>query len=496
MAIVRYGAANDNRETTAEQLTVSIEAAIDRNLTDGDISFGTLESLLLRVTNEAVRRCLQRRLQTLADELGDELMVGRHRYKRHHPGRVKYFSLCGAMEVDRWTYRRVQERNGKTIVALDRVAGIAQGATPALAFAIAQGVAKAPVRSVEEDLIAAFRSPPSRSKMDRIGRALGRQVDATVEEIEPRLRQREQLPSGAKAINLGIDRTTIPMEESTEAEAKPSKLRFVKGFGATTRVEESNEKAKLVVRYRMGYVATFCITDKDCEPLVTRRYAAPAHEGPARILARLKADLEHALKQNPKLTIGVVQDGAPEMWNLMRDMLDSIPRLARPRRMGVPRHWKETIDRYHLMEKLSQVLELLLPKEAQLRSEIYAAWNTDLDRHSGAIRRIEKWIDDRRYKASRRVQDEIHRLLGNYFVCPQHFRYAELAPLGLHQGSGVTEGACKSLITMRAKRSGQRWRPIGITSVLAIRSLLESDRLAAFWKHFARRFIAPIKNAA
>jgi hypothetical protein len=381
------------------------------------------------------------------------------------------------MTIDRWTYRCVGERNGKTIVALDKAAGIAHGATPALAFAIAQGVAKAPIRSVEEDLHAAFRSPPSRSKMDRIGRHLGRQVDEAVAEIEPLLRQIERLPAGAKAINLGLDRTTIPMEEAADD-------------------EEGNVEPKLVVRYRMGYVGTLCITDENCESLVTRRYAAPAHDGPARILARIKADLERALEQNPALNVGVVQDGAPEMWNLMRDMLDSIPQLARPRRMGVPKRWRETIDRYHLMEKLSHVLELLVPRNERRRSEIYAAWNADLDRRTTAIRRIETWIENQKRGASRRVQQEIHRILGNYFLCPEHFRYASLAKLGLQQGSGVTEGGCKSLITMRAKRSGQRWRPIGITSVLAIRTLLESDRLPAFWAHFARRFVATINAAA
>ena len=67
MGIVRQRAANDNRESTFERLATSIEAAIEENLDDGDTSFGTLESLLLRATNEAVRRYLQKRLQTLSD---------------------------------------------------------------------------------------------------------------------------------------------------------------------------------------------------------------------------------------------------------------------------------------------------------------------------------------------------------------------------------------------------------------------------------------------
>jgi hypothetical protein len=477
MTIVRHRPENDNSPSLFERLVAKIVAAMQANVDDEEKSFGDLEAILLRATNEAVRRSLQGRLQRLADALGDKIIVGGHTYRRHQPGRVKYFSLCGAMDVDRWTYRRVDERNGRTIVALDKATGIVQGATPALAFAVAQGVAKAPIRSVEQDLRAAYRSPPSRSKMDRIGRYLGEQVNQAVEEIEPHLRACEQLPAGAKAINLGLDRTTIPMEEPADIEAPDA-------------------RRKVVVRYRMGYVGTFCITDENCEPLVTRRYAAPAHEGPNRLLARMKADLERALDQDPKLTIGVVQDGAPEMWNLMRGILDSIPRIARPRQMGKPRHWRETIDRYHLMDKLSHILELLLPKDEKRRADIYAAWNADLDRRTGAIRRIENWINDKSYKAPQRITNEIDRIVGNYFCCPEHFHYASLARLGLQQGSGVTEGACKSLITMRAKRSGQRWRPVGISAVLAVRSLLDSERLPAFWSRFAHRFVTPIANAA
>ena len=123
--------------------------------------------------------------------------------------------------------------------------------------------------------------------------------------------------------------------------------------------------------------------------------------------------------------------------------------------------------------------------------------NTALDHHANAIQKIEKWINDQKRGASQRVQAEIERIIGGYFAHPpQQFQYASLARFGLHQGSGVTEGACKSLITMRAKRSGQRWRRVGISSVLAIRSLLESDRLPAFWKHLKRRFVAPPKIAA
>jgi hypothetical protein len=75
------------------------------------------------------------------------------------------------------------------------------------------------------------------------------------------------------------------------------------------------------------------------------------------------------------------------------------------------------------------------------------------------------------------------------------FRYASMLDLGLHIGSGVTEGACKSLIATRAKRSGQRWHETGIDAVLTLRSLALSNRFDPFWRRFAKRY-RPLEKAA
>jgi hypothetical protein len=61
---------------------------------------------------------------------------------------------------------------------------------------------------------------------------------------------------------------------------------------------------------------------------------------------------------------------------------------------------------------------------------------------------------------------------------------------GIPIGSGITEGACKSLVGMRAKRSGQRWSQRGLTAALHLRSIIHSDRFDAFWDLFAQRYRA------
>jgi hypothetical protein len=61
---------------------------------------------------------------------------------------------------------------------------------------------------------------------------------------------------------------------------------------------------------------------------------------------------------------------------------------------------------------------------------------------------------------------------------------------GLPIGSGVTEGACKSLVATRAKRSGQHWTQRGLTAALHLRSIEQSGRFDRYWTHFAGRYRA------
>lgn len=67
--------------------------------------------------------------------------------------------------------------------------------------------------------------------------------------------------------------------------------------------------------------------------------------------------------------------------------------------------------------------------------------------------------------------------------------------VGLPCGIGTTEGACKSVIMIRAKGCGQRWHNDGVDAVLTLRSIYMSDRLPAFWKHLLSDYRADVKAA-
>jgi len=472
--------ANDNGESS---LMTAVVNAVHRVVESkvGEADFGAREAAALAVANEAVRQLLERELQAIADGQSDRVRIDGQLHRRHSTGDVTYHSLCGPLSIRRSTYRLAGVRNGPTRVPVELIARLAEHTTPALAYSIAQGYAKAPMRSLDEDLRAAHRVPPSRSTLERVAKAIGTTAKDHVWRIEQVLRDAEHLPEGATAISLGLDRTSIPMEEArTDAEGPPRRRRAPRIRVAPPPV---------TVHYRMAYVGTVSVTNAEGEVLVTRRYAAPAHDSPKEVLARMMADLDRALVQNPTLHVGVVQDNAPEMWNLMREALRAQPRVGKVH---------EVVDRYHFMQRLASALEVVEPDEKERRLQL-ARWRKALDRNDRTIHRIRKYFDlDRHYGT--RVRDwetwnAIDKIIGGYVIRYEHFQYAAVAKLGLPTGSGVTEGACKSLIAARAKRSGQRWRARGISAVLALRSLLESARLPPFWNHFVSRYAANCEAA-
>ena len=107
-------------------------------------NFAEREELAVLVLQEGGRVSLQAELQRIEDALPPCVAVGRNEavYREHQPGFGEYHSLFGKLEPSRRTFRQVGVRNGPTIVALDLIAGLTEGATPAFAFNMAQAASR------------------------------------------------------------------------------------------------------------------------------------------------------------------------------------------------------------------------------------------------------------------------------------------------------------------------------------------------------------------
>jgi hypothetical protein len=465
-------------------------------------SFGERESAVLAFANEVLRRWTQRELQRIADHFEDEILVDGQRHRRHASGTRKYHSLCGPVEIRRDTYRRVGIHNGPTVVPLDLAAGILENATPALAASVVQAFAMMPLRHYEDEMKVAHRCVPSRSTLERIGKRIGAAVHEELPVIEPVLRSREMIPEHAGSISIGLDRTTIPMAESLADARKPKTASHVRRRPPPT-----------TVAYRMAYVATLAVNDSDGETIASTRITATAEEGPIEMMERLGEELRHLLSQRPSLPVVVIQDGAPELWNLTREWLANF---------GV-RPAMNLVDRYHVEQRLAQTADAIEPNQFAARC-LLEKWRRDLDRSDTAIHRIRReigarlfapatrrpapatagaelaWPLDMPYPKSRPEPFERHvRLLKgeraqaaeeNYDYFERHaarLHYASARRRGFPIGSGVTEGACKSVIATRFKRSGQRWCERGVSPCLHLRTMHLNERLSGGLRFLVER---------
>jgi hypothetical protein len=358
-------------KTEMEELTKCLRRTVGK-VVPADAAFADREAGALAVANEVVRRMLQTELQEISDGFGEQVRVDGVLCAEHEEGTVTYHSLCGPLPVKRSTFREVGVRNGPTVVPLALAAGLVERMTPALAKSVAVGFAKDDLRSHEEDLHLSHRLPPSRTTMERAAKRIAKKGEQHQKRIEADVRRAEVLPQGAHGIHAGLDRTSVPMAEPPPPPVKAPRRRHDKPY-------VRKAPAPVTVNYRMAYVGTVSIVDARGDALVTRKYAVPAGDDPKRVVERMVADVRRGLQQNPALPVGVVQDGAPEMWNLMREGLDAEPTVH---------HYFEAIDRYHLVERLGKALELVEPHSAE-RKRILDQWCDEIEHRDSAIDSVE-----------------------------------------------------------------------------------------------------------
>lgn len=446
-------------------------------------SFAQRERAALAVANELVRGVLADELGETAAGFGERVLVDGIEYKIHENATVTYHGLSGPMDIPRATYRRTGVRNGPTVVPLELEAGLVERATPALAYSLAHGYAQHDMRLHGEILAASHRHPPSRTTLERIAQRVAGRAVRSEARIERALRRSESPPAEACAIVMGLDRTSTAMVETraADAPAKPEVKR--------TKPRVRKPPAAFDINWRMAYVGTVSFVDERGDAVATVRYASPACDDPRSLVEHMTADVKSALRRNPGLNVGIVQDGAHEMWNRTREGLQSL------KNDGLLASWEEGIDRYHLMERLADALTLVEPNPIERRT-VLDRWKEQFDSRDSTIDSVQTYLTkayDRLTDADARAKLDDH--LGFIRRNKDRMRYVTLRLAHLPVGSGVTESAAKTVVALRAKRSGQRWREESLRGVLTLRAIHQSDRLPGFWGHLAKGYTAHVVAA-
>jgi hypothetical protein len=374
-------------------------------------------------------------------------------YTRVGKGLGTYKSMTGPVELQRGIYRRVGERNGKTVDIISlRTGAVGDGWLPHTAQAMAHHVQLGTSREAEQVARQDGRLPYSRASFERVPHLVGSLWLQHHADLEDELIRTYAVPDEAASISVALDRASVPMEEAVpRPPGRPRK----------------NAPKRSVKRvFRMCYCATVTLHDKDGRALHTLRRGQMPGCDPQDLCDMLANDVFQLRSKRPDLLITLLADGAHEMWNLLEANfpLDVFGRVHR------------CIDFWHVIEKLAAAAKVL-HQEAPARAAMVWRWRRLLRARKDAAATIlaeliasgsEQVIVD----GEQPVHDAITYLTNNL----ERMNFAGAIRKGLPIGSGNVEATCKTLVGIRMKRCGSRWHNDTGNHILHLRALALSDR--------------------
>lgn len=436
------------------EIIALVKMQVERGHTGGPVNYAAFERSLADRVAEVERRGHESALAALDVDL-PRVLINKVQHVQVVRSEASFMGLAGAARVTRSLYRPVGERNARVVDPVALRAGAVEGVwLPATAREMAFEVQQRTSREAETSGRRLGRLPYSHASFEHVAHAVGEMYVGQHEQIEQKLIEAFVVPEEAYNVSVSLDRVTVAMEEPR---ARP-----------VGRPAKGAPKRPIERAYRMAYCGTVTLHDKDGEALHTIRYGTMPAGDPKGLCMSMADDVVAMLGQRPDLKPSLLCDGAKEMWNLLDAEFTNAPF---DKRLVVNR----LIDFWHVLEKLAAAAKIMVPEgEAK---PLLARWKILLRNSSRARALILDALigsgkEEVKFGDSRPVHDAITYLTNN----AERMDYAAARRLGLPIGSGSVEATCKSLVNVRMKRPGSRWKTRTGEHVLHLRALALSDR--------------------
>jgi len=288
----------------------------------------------------------------------------------------------------------------------------------------------------------------SRSEVERQAQELGEWLETDRELLEDSLLQELTIPDEAVTLAVSVDRINVPIEEP-----RPRPV---------GRPRKGDPKRPIKVVYRQAYVGCWTLYDAEGEPIDTVRYGRFPDETAALVIEeQLRFDVKAVLEQKPELKLVAVSDGAAEMLYMLERITKDFDTDA------------IVVDFWHASEYIADALKAL---EMDVEPELERI-KKSLLKHANGVRKTLMKLKTWRAEAEespKELDDAIR-----YFTNKEdNMDYARLHKQKLPVGSGHVEATAKTVVAVRMKRSGARWKIDSGQHILNLRSLHTStDRL-------------------
>lgn len=441
------------------------------------VEFRGLEDASAAHANAFERAMLEGLLRAVAVD-AEKIVVDGETYARAVEGTGEYHSLAGTVSVPRWLYRKTTERNGPTFDPIAaRVGALDGGWLRSTAEAIARALQEMPTRPAQALAESMKRLPYSRTSFEHVGHLVGARVVGALPEVEDGAGQLlvAALDDRVKSASFAVDRVAMPMEESKPRPAG--------------RPKKGAPKKPIDRVFRMAYCGVVTLHDDKGEALHCQRYGRMPSDDASEMMLGIGEDLSALLRARPDLQIAALADGAHEMWTLIGVTAEVIE----ADHGRTPRNY---VDFWHLVEKLAPAAAAIHGEEGG--SRVLARWRTRLLNIHGAAAEIRQELIASG-RSTDRPGNAVHEAITYLTNHADRFGYAAARAVGLPIASGAVEATCKTIVSVRMKRSGARWKEDTGRHVLLLRVLAQSDAWPVVREIALRHHaptISPLREAA
>jgi hypothetical protein len=462
----------DQYKELAQALEETAKVVVKLGLRQDDgkaVDYAKVEGMVAE-TVAKVERTAHAGLLAGLDVDAKHVVIGGEVYTRVGRCNGSYHTMAGTIHVERSLYRENRKRNAKVVDAISLRAGVvADGWLPMTARAMAFDVQQVTSREAAARAVHSGRLPYSRSSFERVAHAVGELYGERNVEIDDALITAYVPPEEACSASVGLDRVSLP---TIELLPRPP-----------GRPKKGAPKRPLAVVWKMMWVATVTLHDKDGNALHTIRYGAMPDDGCESLLHGAAGDINELLTKLPRLKVCLLSDGAHDLVASLREQVGA---RVEPNVWGGRVH--QGVDFWHLMEKLGAASKLL-DGDHDKRINRWRMRLLNVEHAAGGI------LAELRASGREHVRigdtTPVHDAITYLDNHRDHMNYAALRAAGLPIGSGNTEATCKTLVEVRAKRAGSRWKPDTCRHIIQLRALATSDR----WDEAMALTFRPLRKA-
>lgn len=381
--------------------------------------------------------------------------AGEYRRENEKTPNREVSSRFGKITLWRFPYRYRHRESEASIFPVELLLGLIEGATPALADAIAGYMAD--TGATQNRVLARLKRQHGVSwGVERL-----RKMTACKAEAMGAFRQQYQ-----------VSRVLEWLKEAYDSRGKCKPVLSVGRDGICVCRQPHGF-------WEVASVGTVTVYDRSGRRLGTVYLAQMPELGQGELTAQLKSLIVDILASLdlplPRLCY-VTDAGENETQFYRKVLLD----LRDPRRRHRRLKWYRIVDYFHAAERITAMSECLFRKDSQEGKSWARKMRKLLLKPNGASRVLHSAAalanrNDTRKKMSQEQRKKYDRAY-NYIRRRTRFMdYHGYRNLHLPIGSGVTEAACKMVFTQRFKLSGMRWKNETGQAVLTLRVLLLSD---------------------